>query len=598
MSDGNPGEAFGKYQLLRRLAFGGMAEIFLAAYRGAEGFEKRLVLKRILPQFGGDPAFVQMFIDEAVLAARLTHTNIVHIYDFGSVEGVYFIAMEWVDGVDLRCLVRASVERRRALRPEEVAAIGEGVARGLAYAHAVTGEGGVPLGIVHRDISPHNIMVSRTGEAKIMDFGIAKAAARVSHTATGAIKGKVAYMAPEQAAGRAVDARADQFALGLVLWECLTGERLYHGDSDLEVLRHVVACETRPVRDLRGDVPPALESIVMRTLSASPDARYEDLEAVADALATFRYSLGAAGAVQLGRLLAELSPSTPELPPLARRTLPLEPAAARSDVATRDWDSQPSLLGTGSSQVTQADEQDATEIAAGGTDRPTLVAPPVSRRTRWPMTTIGGAALFLLVGLGALAWGGLRRQPPLVSTTALIGSTPTSAHVWIDDADTGLRTPALLPALVRGRALALELRLEGYGVWRRSLVPLAAREEVHATLVPLPAAVPSMATAAPPTMHAKPIARRSQTSAAEERTPAVGRAGMGFLSLRSTGPWFEVFLGSRKLGDTPLQRVSVPSGHLELRLVNHEEGLEQRMTVDVAPQREVQRTVSVRSPTE
>ena len=218
-----------------------------------------MVLKRILPQFGADPAFVGMFIDEAKLAARLSHPNIVQVYDFGAVDGVYFIAMEYVDGVDLRQALKWSVDAHAPLSPAEVAAIGEDVARGLFCAHSLHDDRGAPQGVVHRDVSPHNIMLSRAGAARLMDFGIAKAADRATRTATGTIKGKVAYMAPEQAAGRELDGRADEFALGLVLWECLAGVRMFQGDSDLELLRQVVECRVRPVTRVRPDVPEALD---------------------------------------------------------------------------------------------------------------------------------------------------------------------------------------------------------------------------------------------------------------------------------------------------------------------------------------------------
>lgn len=552
MSDGEP---FGKYQLLRRLAFGGMAEIFLAAYRGVEGFEKRVVVKRILPQFSADPTFVRMFIDEAVLAARLTHANVVQVYDFGSVDGTYYIAMEWVDGVDLRRVLRASKERRRRLEAAEVAAIGEGVARGLAYAHAVAGEDGAPLGLVHRDVSPHNIMISRSGEPKIMDFGIAKAAARASHTATGTIKGKVAYMAPEQASGEAVDARCDQFALGLVLWECLTGDRLFQGDSDLEVLRRVVSCATRPVRDLRGDVPVPLEQVVMRMLSQAPAERFASLDAAAEALASFRFSLGAAGAVHLGRLLLELAPTTPELPVLGRRTLPLATPTPDGSVSTSE----------------------ATMV------------PPRRVGSRARRTAVIGGALMLAGGLAVIAWAWLRPPPVERHTSLQIDSTPVGAQIWLDGVETGLSAPTVIPGLARGRSVSVELRRTGYQPWRQTVELSAPQERLVGSLVALPPIEVAAATTV--TTSARPPGRVMREPDAKPRAHVPG----GYLSLRSTGDWFEVYLGSRKLGETPLQRVPVPAGRHELHLVNKEAGLDQRLEVEVPPKREVQRTVSPRA---
>ncbi len=301
-------QLFGKYRLVRRLAYGGMAEIFLAQLIGDEGFQKSVVLKRILPQFSADPDFTRMFVDEAVLAAKLTHPNVAQVYDFGQVNGTYFITMEHVDGTDLRKLIRAATERNRVLTAIEVAAIGEGMAKGLSYVHAVDNDDGRPLSIVHRDISPHNVMVSRSGDIKIMDFGIAKAAARATQTATGTIKGKLAYMAPEQALGEEVDKLSDQFAVGLVLWECLVGKRVFEGDSEPELMSRVAAGRVRKLKDFAPTVPEDLDRIIMRALNVERGRRYADLRDLEHDLGSFEYSLASAGAVRLSTLVDELMP--------------------------------------------------------------------------------------------------------------------------------------------------------------------------------------------------------------------------------------------------------------------------------------------------
>ncbi|HET6344683.1 MAG TPA: serine/threonine-protein kinase, partial [Myxococcota bacterium] len=301
-------DTFGRYTLLRRLAVGGMAEIFLASLHGDAGFEKKVVVKRILPHLGADADFVKMFIDEAVVAARLSHPNIVQVYDFGNVAGSYYIAMEYIEGVDLHGVLRQSQERDRPLTPAEVAAIGEGIARGLSYTHNLSDDAGTPLGIVHRDVSPHNVMLSLTGDPKVMDFGIAKAAARATRTATGTIKGKLAYMAPEQAMGRSADKRSDQFSLGIALWECLSGERLFVSDTEVSLIQRVIACEVPPLRSLRPEVPEALEKIVMRALAKDPAERYPDLADMQAELKAFRYALGPAGMADLADLAREFMP--------------------------------------------------------------------------------------------------------------------------------------------------------------------------------------------------------------------------------------------------------------------------------------------------
>ena len=308
-------EEFGRYTLLRRLAVGGMAEIFLAALHGDAGFEKQVVVKRILPHLGADASFVKMFIDEAKLAARMTHPNIVQVYDFGSVAGSYFIAMEYIHGIDVHHLLRGAQAKGRQLSPAQVAALGEGISRGLAYTHNLQDDGGRPLGIVHRDVSPHNLMLSTAGDAKVMDFGIAKAAARLSRTATGTIKGKLAYMAPEQAAGQGASKQSDQFAVGVVLWECLTGQRLFVSDTEVSLMQAVIACHIPPLRSLRPNVPAALEAIVERALAKDPAARYADLTQMESELTAFRFSLGEGGIVHLGELAQEFAaPNLAEIP--------------------------------------------------------------------------------------------------------------------------------------------------------------------------------------------------------------------------------------------------------------------------------------------
>ncbi len=587
-------EAFGKYELVRRLAFGGMAELFLARLSGAEGFEKRLVLKRILPQFCADPAFVKMFIDEAVVAGRLSHPNLVQVHDFGDVAGVYFIAMEHVDGVDLRHLLKAATERRELLSPAAVAAIGEGVARGLAYAHGFADERLGPLGIVHRDVSPHNVMVSRAGDVKVMDFGIAKAAARATRTATGTIKGKVAYMAPEQAAGSPVDCRADEFALGLVLWECLTGERLFSGDSDLEMLQRVMSCQVRPPSSVRPEVPAALEAVVMRMLEREPERRFGDLGEVEQALAAFRFSLGAAGAVRLGSLVPASAPA-PGGGGEGRRTRQLEPAAEAGDA----W--APDIGSAGTTEPQRADQKpsEARTVATPGAadveilgdaipDGSQTVVDAPAGRPRWLLPTLVPVA----VALAALAvWQLWARQggPPVsrIEEVAPAGaarlelvSQPPGAAVRLDGLDVGLRTPAVLPGLEIGKQVTVELAVPGYATHRQDVLLTQPLERLVVGLAPVTGSAVIPAASPPePDRHG-----------AEARGKA-SRRGTGTLSLRSTGPWVDVYLRGKKLGTTPLDRVEVPAGSLELRLVNEGAGIAKVVTVNVAPGVEVRQTV-------
>ena len=234
MSEVNP-VRFGKYLLLEMIATGGVAQLFLAKITGVEGFEKLVAIKMILPHLSGEKELVTAFIDEAKLAALLSHQNIAQIYDFGLMENSYFIAMEYLFGKDLRHILQKAKEKEMPLGLEQALYITSRICSGLDYAHKMADFQGKPLHIIHRDISPQNILITYQGEVKIVDFGIAKAASQSTVTSDGAIKGKVAYMSPEQASGEKIDHRSDIFSTGILLYEMLTQKRMFTGDT-LEIL--------------------------------------------------------------------------------------------------------------------------------------------------------------------------------------------------------------------------------------------------------------------------------------------------------------------------------------------------------------------------
>jgi serine/threonine protein kinase len=264
-------KSFGKYILTGRLGGGGMAEVFRARFTGPGGFEKNVAVKLILPNFSNDPEFVQMFMQEASLSARLDHANIVRIYEFNQIEGRYCIVMELVDGRDLRQILLRCRDINRKLAVPEVLMIGMEICKGLAFAHGELHQG-VPE-VVHRDVSPHNIILSSAGEVKITDFGIAKLATASSHTKAGLVKGKVGYMSPEQARGEQVDRRSDIFALGCVLWELLAGQRLFTGDSDQVILYNLHNSPVKPASSYNPDVGADVDELLGRLLERNPDKR-------------------------------------------------------------------------------------------------------------------------------------------------------------------------------------------------------------------------------------------------------------------------------------------------------------------------------------
>lgn len=278
---------YGPYALLGRIAFGGMAEIFLARETLTEAGKTRpLVVKRILPHVADDPKFVRMFLDEAHLANHLSHPNIAEIYGFGEQDGTYFIAMEWVHGVPLGRLVRRARDAQQI--PHAVAArIIAHIADALDYAHSSKDEAGVPLEIVHRDVSLQNIVVAYDGSVKLLDFGVAKSASHASTTDAGTVKGKLAYMAPEQARGEHVDRRADVFALGVCLYEALTCRALYHRPTEYETLRAVIEQPVPSARDIVETIPHDLDMIVQKSLAKNREDRFQSAGEMRDALMAF-----------------------------------------------------------------------------------------------------------------------------------------------------------------------------------------------------------------------------------------------------------------------------------------------------------------------
>jgi serine/threonine protein kinase/predicted ATPase len=286
---------FGRYQLLRRLGAGGMGEVFLARLSDEADPSKLLVVKRIHPAWQRDPAFIEMFLDEARIAARLNHPNIVQIFELGMVEGVHFLAMEYVEGVSLAKLSAASLERQKPVPMGAVCRTGADAAAALAHAHRAFDTVGASLRLVHRDVSPQNILVGLDGRVKLIDFGIAKATGRLKESQPGALRGKSAYASPEQVRGAELDERSDVFALGIVLWELCTGARLFRGDSEAATLKNVTACIVPPPSALAPGVPKALEELLLRALAKEPEARFQDALALRDALEAIAAERGPEG---------------------------------------------------------------------------------------------------------------------------------------------------------------------------------------------------------------------------------------------------------------------------------------------------------------
>ena len=268
------GEPFGRYQLLERLGAGGMAEVFLAQARSVHGFEKLVAIKRILPHYTEDETFARMFADEARISAELRHPNICQVYDYGQVDKVAYLAMEYVDGRHLKEVLYKLRTKNQKLPIAIALYIVRSVCEALAYAHELVDKNGNPLGIIHRDISPPNVMVSADGQVKLIDFGIAKAAIRLERTLGGVIKGKFAYMSPEQMRGEPLDQRSDVFALGILAFELITGQTLFQADNPLSASEKVQNLEIPTPSSLNPAAPKVLDEIVLKALERAPSDRY------------------------------------------------------------------------------------------------------------------------------------------------------------------------------------------------------------------------------------------------------------------------------------------------------------------------------------
>ncbi|MCB9567901.1 MAG: serine/threonine protein kinase [Myxococcales bacterium] len=280
-----------RYRPLYKLDAGGMAEVYVAEAVSMAGFSKKVAIKRILPGLIKDQRFVRMFLDEARISLRLNHANIVSVFDIGESESTYFIVMEFVEGTNLKTMLEHAAKRQQTLPIQLTCWIVNEILKGLEYAHRLTdNETGAPMGIVHRDISPPNILVSWNGEVKLTDFGLAKATTQLESTDPGVVKGKYSYLSPEAAHAQAVDHRSDVFAVGILAFEMLTGRRLFKGKNDFQTIAMVRQAEVPSIRSFNKDIPKELEKIIMKALTKDVSQRYQSADEFSHDLLSFLFS--------------------------------------------------------------------------------------------------------------------------------------------------------------------------------------------------------------------------------------------------------------------------------------------------------------------
>jgi serine/threonine protein kinase len=516
------GARLGGYELLHRMAVGGMGEVFLARHRGVAGFHRLVALKRLISDGEDAPDAVALFIDEARVAANLAHPNIVHVYDFGNDKGTYFLTMEFVPGQNLhRISARSSARKQPLPRPLAVHVIIE-VLRGLEHAHTARDPDGRPLAIVHRDVSLSNVLVSYAGDVKLMDFGIAKAANALHRTRTGVVRGKLGYMSPEQLAGLPVDARTDVYAAGVMLWELTLGRPLFVGDNELEVAQRITASEIPSPHGIDPAYPAELEAIVMDALGPI-DRRIPDAASFAKRLRAYQAEAAPSDpTAALGGFVRELfAEEAGALDALVRDVGRVEPvpAAAPDETTRKDL---------GATTPIRAPERAASRAASSG-----------------PRTAVWAGVAGLVVAIGAVLavarsrGGGVDSDPPATSAS---GATPSPSPA------TALAPPPdALPAPESDES------------------PMPIAESTPPTdAAPSRSRTPARKDRTPtPTMAVAPD-RETSVEDSVPVPPAASTPERGTLSV-SSEPWGAVTIDGHPRKNTPLQ-TDLAAGTHELRV--------------------------------
>lgn len=445
-------EPFGPYVLQRELASGGMATVYEATRVGDQGFVRRVAIKRIHPHLARDRAFVDMFLDEARIAARITHPNVCQVVDYGRIDGVSFLAMEFLHGKSLGQVFAALAHRatRGSDHVRFVASVVLEAAEGLHAAHELTDESGSPLDVVHRDVSPQNLFLTFDGEVKVVDFGIASARDKTHHTQTGEIKGKLAYMAPEQMAG-SVDRRSDVWALGIVLWEALALRRLFKRNSQAETVIAVERDVIAPPSSARPELTGALDAVTLEALARDVEARFPSARALATALTQALAPLGGPmSRHERAETMKALFGDVPLLPPASITTptserRPRSAVIERAPMVTDDVEHGAFELGA-DEEATRVDGRPgrSSEGPTGEVSPPNDVLPP----TRTPWLALGAIAA-VAVG-GGLWW---TFAGPAAPATATSTPEPTRPAVAVDAATAVDAAPAVVPTPIDAPAV-------------------------------------------------------------------------------------------------------------------------------------------------
>ena len=568
-----------RYVLIDLIASGGMAQVYRAKTLGPGGFEKTVAVKMIHPHLSADRDFIDMLIDEAKLTARLTHPNIAQTIDFLEDENHYFLVMEFIEGQNLRRILKRAEELGRPLAFPDTAFIALGAAAGLGFAHTRMDEDDRHLGIIHRDVSPQNILVSYEGEVKLVDFGVAKAAGRLSVTQTGVLKGKFAYMSPEQADGQALDHRSDIFSLGVVMYELFTGDRLFQGDSDISTLRRVREARVEPPRKACPEIPEELEAITLRCLAREPGARYQAAARLRDDLQLF---LSRSGYFQSSQTLSRyLLEAFSEERKKNRKEEEKDFKKYLTESGSESAQSSSSLIGTTPLLLPGSAGKDATKKLAEKQPSP------------WLKVIFTGIVILMLAAAGFWAYPRFFRPG---STPAETASPPA---VTEPAAPAPLMNPPVPPPVASPPAEREQPRIVSTGeAERKTPSPPAAKKALP------PAAFPPAATPKPievvkpepdvvlpsedlnPEVKPRTAAKTPAVvtpSKSEVLVPAKAPAEPGILALNVL-PWAMVFIDGEKKGrNTPIISLELAPGYHSVRIINPELKVDRTIPLEIRP---------------
>ena len=547
-------ESLERYKLVARLGQGGMAEVFLAAWEVAPFVHRPVVIKRLHPHFNEDTRLVQMFLDEARLLTQLDHPNVVKTLEAGVMEGRCCIAMEYLEGQPLHRVLRRAYQHG-ALAPELAVSIAISMLDGLHYSHETTDAEGRPLEIVHRDVSPQNVFVTNDGQVKVLDFGIAKANSQQGRTATGIIKGKVGYIAPEQAAAEVVDRRADVWSVGVLLWEALAGARLFKAETDAATLGLCLQGAIPTAGSRRADLPIELDVILALALQRDRTKRYQTAGAMRSDLEQWLARAGhSRDARTIAALMKGLFPSE-----IVEQQRLVSVLMARSDCTPPSPSSARAPSSTSALIVNTPGSATSADLTRMNAEMTELGL----RHRRAFRSLLVLLALFaaFAAGIGYFAFTKLRELRPSAAMSTVSAAQPAP-----------LRAPVALPPNPVP-VVAPPASEPAQNATKAALHTVATRVPAKATVAPVAAA--PLAAAAPSAPAAVPVAAPALSTPKPDAAP-----NFGFLTI-DTSPWSIVSVGGRPLGQTPLMNVKLPVGSQVLSLKNPEQGIETSYPVNI-----------------